>query len=303
MHIGGRSFKKKGVSICKVTNFYTMFIFHHIKDLEYFLNPLRKEGRTIGFVPTMGALHEGHISLVQAAQQHADVVVCSIYVNPTQFNNKEDFAKYPKTLEADVLKLELAGCNVLFLPIEEEMYPEGTASLPYYELGSVAEVLEGAYRPGHFQGVAAIVDTLLRIVAPHSLFMGQKDYQQCMVVAKLIALRGHATALHVVPIKREPDGLAMSSRNVRLTEGERQLASLLYQCLVSAQAQVGQKRFSVVQLESQALLEKKGIQLEYMTLCNATTLELLQDYEPSTPMVVLIAAYLGKVRLIDNLVL
>jgi pantoate--beta-alanine ligase len=280
-----------------------MFIFHHINDLQQYIGDHKKNGATIGFVPTMGALHSGHISLINTATQNTDIVVCSIFVNPTQFNNQNDFEKYPKTIDADIQKLESAGCHALYLPEIEEIYPQGFNNLPHYDLGEIESKLEGSFRPEHFQGVAIIVDKLLHIVNPNHLFMGQKDFQQCMIVQKLLQINQLPVDLNIVPTKREQDGLAMSSRNVRLSEGERQLATLLYQCLVSVQAQKEHKSFKIVVKECKDLLAYKGVTLEYLELCNAHSLDILEDYNTNIPMVALIAAYVGEVRLIDNLVL
>lgn len=280
-----------------------MYIFHKSKDLIQYLDAQKNKHLSIGFVPTMGALHEGHMSLISYAKEHVDITVCSIFVNPTQFNNPSDLAQYPRNSAQDIALLTANNCDVLFLPTVEEMYPEGIHAQQIYALGSVAAKLEGAFRPGHFQGVATIVAKLLRLVTPAHLFMGQKDYQQCLVVQSLIQTEKLPVQLHIVPTQRAPDGLALSSRNTRLTEGQRQLANLLYQCLVSIQAQQGVKPFAIVQKECIELLERKGIQTEYIYLCDAHTLDILPDYNQAIPTVILIAAYLGEIRLIDNLVI
>lgn len=270
-------------------------------DLAATLQYERSANAKIGFIPTMGALHEGHISLIKSAKQAADTTVCSIFVNPTQFNDPKDFEHYPVTIEQDIAMLTDAGCDILFLPTVAEMYPDGTASLESYELGYVETVLDGAARPGHFQGVAQVMSRLLDAVQPDNLYMGQKDYQQCMVVKQLLGLRTGQTKIHFVPTMREPDGLAMSSRNRRLNEGQRALAGLLYQCLVSVEAQNGIKPFAVVKKECLDLLEHKGFKADYVTLADADTLEILEDYDASRNMIALIAAFIGDIRLIDNL--
>lgn len=280
-----------------------MYIFHKSKDLMQFLSQSKNNGLSIGFVPTMGALHEGHMSLIETSKLTTNLTVCSIFVNPTQFNNPEDLDKYPRTTANDIALLEAHACDVLFLPTVEEMYPNGLSNNKVYDLGIVAAQLEGAFRPGHFQGVAVILDKLLQLVQPDHLFMGQKDYQQCLVVQSLINIENINVNLHIVPTKRAADGLALSSRNARLTEGQRQLANLLYQCLVSIQAQKDNKSFKIVHKECIDLLERKGITPEYIYLCDAETLEILPDFDASRKMVVLIAAYLGEIRLIDNLVI
>lgn len=273
------------------------------QELQKAINLLRKEDKTIGFIPTMGALHQGHISLLEAAQKNNQAVVCSIFVNPTQFNDKKDFEKYPITLEEDIAKLSDVNCDILFLPDVGEMYPEGTGQLEAYELGYIETVLDGASRPGHFQGVAQVVSRLFDAVQPDDVYMGQKDYQQCLVIRRLMALRKDAFNLHFVPTQREPDGLAMSSRNRRLNDNQRALSSLLYQCLVSIEAQQEMKSFAVVQKECIDLLEHKGFKPDYVALADAATLEPLTDYDPSKKMIALIAAFIGEIRLIDNLLL
>ena len=201
---------------------------------------LQRQERPVGFIPTMGALHAGHISLIQTAHTDGYLTVCSIFVNPTQFNDREDFEKYPKSIEADISLLLEAGCEVLFLPEEQEVYPNGTVMATAYHFGRLEDLLEGAHRPGHFRGVGQVVGRLLEIVRPKRLYLGQKDYQQCLVVRKLITLMGmdDEIELKIGLTVREADGLAMSSRNRRLTEPQRALASVIYQCLVSIQSKV-----------------------------------------------------------------
>ena len=194
--------------------------------------------RAPGFVPTLGALHDGHASLVRESRAAGRFTVCSIFVNPTQFNDPSDYAKYPKTLSADILLAERAGVDLLFLPSLEEIYPGGTAPVHHYDLGYLETVLEGKYRPGHFQGVCQVVERLLRIVSPGELYMGQKDYQQCMVVQRLIDTEKLPVRLVICPIRREPDGLAMSSRNMRLDPSQRAGAVALYQVLQRVESQL-----------------------------------------------------------------
>lgn len=278
-----------------------MKIFKSKVELQQWLQENKKDKKHVGFVPTMGALHEGHLSLIAAAKNKTDIVVCSIFVNPTQFNDKKDFEKYPITIEQDITLLLDAQCNALFLPSLQEMYPEGTTNLEQYNLGFVETVLDGAARPGHFQGVAQVVNRLLDAVQPDVLFLGQKDFQQCLVLKRLLELRQSGTVLEIVPTKREQDGLAMSSRNRRLSDAQRALAALLYQCLVSIEAQQGIKPFAVVQKECLDLLEYKGFKPDYVHLADANTLEPLSEYDTNKKMVALIAAFIGEVRLIDNL--
>ena len=282
-----------------------MVIFKKIEDLKGWLSAQKKEGKTIGFAPTMGALHRGHNSLVALSVADGNHTVCSIFVNPTQFNDKEDFNKYPLTPEADIALLEAAGCHVLFMPGVTEMYPEGPDAIRAYDFGYLETILEGAQRPGHFKGVGQVVGRLLEIVEPDKLYMGQKDYQQCQVVKSLIGQMGigDKTELVVSKTVREPDGLAMSSRNTRLTESQRAIAGIIYQCLVSIQSKQGISPFGVVEKECTDLMTAKGLAPEYVSLAGADDLTLLSDYEPGRKMVALIATKLGSVRLIDNLVL
>lgn len=280
-----------------------MIIFKQVADIQAYLAGKRKEGLNIGFVPTMGALHEGHITLLQQAKTGSSLTVASIFVNPTQFNDKEDFKNYPISVEQDVRMLTEAGCDVLFLPQVEEMYPGGEAKMPVFEFGYLESVLEGSHRPGHFKGVGQVVARLLDIVKPDKLFMGQKDYQQCMVIKKLLSLLDSHIELVICPTMREPDGLAMSSRNRRLTEPQRAVAGLIYQCLVSIQAKKELGEFEVVRMECADLMQAKGLTPEYIALADADTLELLDDYHGDRNMVALIAVKLGNIRLIDNMVL
>jgi pantoate--beta-alanine ligase len=280
-----------------------MLIFKSIGQIQSYLKSAGLEGAKIGFVPTMGALHEGHISLIKAAQQENKITVCSIFVNPTQFNNSSDLEKYPRTTEQDIELLHDNCCDVLFLPDVEEMYPDGQILEKQYDLGFVETVLEGASRPGHFQGVAQVVEKLLDIIKPDNLYMGQKDYQQIAVVARLLKLMGSDIQLKSIPTTREPDGLAMSSRNKRLTEPQRNIAGLIYQCLVSIQTKDGLQQFSIIKKECEDILTKKGFKPDYVTLADAETLEPLVDYVKDRRMVALIAAFIGDVRLIDNLLL
>ncbi|RYZ56425.1 MAG: pantoate--beta-alanine ligase [Sphingobacteriales bacterium] len=282
-----------------------MVIFKKAHDIKVYLDTKKGKNDHIGFIPTMGALHAGHVSLIRAAVDNGDFVVCSIFVNPSQFNEKSDFDKYPVTQEADIRMLIDAGCDVLFMPSTDEVYPGGYEKHTPVDFGYLDTILEGALRPGHFQGVGQVVGLLLDIISPERLYLGQKDYQQCLVIKKLLDERGNAEGpeLIICPTKREEDGLAMSSRNARLTEPQRALAAVIYQCLVSIQSKQHLDRFQLVCKECIDLLEKKGLKPEYVSLADAETLEIIEDYDPSRKMVALIAARIGDVRLIDNLVI
>ena len=287
-----------------------MILFKRAGDLTRWLDQQRNSGISIGFVPTLGALHEGHISLITISKKSAGVTVCSIFINPTQFNDPRDFQKYPVTLEKDIALLEHYGTDVLFLPEIGEVYPDGTSGLEHYDLGPLETLLEGKYRPGHFQGVCQVMRRLLDLVRPDDLFMGQKDYQQCMVIQRLLELRGMHTRLHRCPILREPDGLAMSSRNMRLTPEQRQQAPAIYKALQSIRNGWGGAErttaatvpVSALTAAATGLLETACFRVDYVSIADATTLEPL-DYRTTPPghAVALIAAFLGEVRLIDNM--
>ena len=278
-----------------------MILFKKGDELKKYLIKQASIGHTIGFVPTMGALHEGHLSLIRAAKEKTDLVVCSIFVNPTQFNDQQDYLHYPKTIDQDIFLLEKSTCDVLFLPDVQEIYPDSYLPL-HYELGSLETLLEGKYRPGHFQGVCQVVDRLLAIVSPSFLFLGQKDYQQCMVIEKLISIQQYPTQLYIVPTMREASGLAMSSRNLRLSEEDRIKATAIYTGLTSIQSRL--KTGLVQQLcdEVASNLIRSGFEkVDYISIANAQTLEPIEEWDGQTPLVALAAAFLSGVRLIDNI--
>jgi len=282
-----------------------MIIFKKEQDLRQYLSEQTANGRVVGFVPTMGALHEGHKSLMTAARASGALVVCSVFVNPTQFNDKNDFEKYPVSVEADIELMINAGCDVAFMPAVQEMYPKGLENGEIYDFGYLDTILEGTQRPGHFKGVGQIVARLVDIVQPSYLYLGQKDYQQIMVIKKMLELTGQKDKVQIVvcPTLREPDGLAMSSRNIRLTAPQRILAGTLYQCLVSIQSKQQTTSFNIIQKECKDILAEKGLTPEYIALADANDLTLLNDFDPNKKMIALVAAKIGDVRLIDNLII
>lgn len=279
-----------------------MVIFKTAADIEAYLLSIRLKGANIGFIPTMGALHSGHVSLLGESRKNGDFTVASIFINPTQFNDRADFDNYPISIDEDKQLLIDAGCDVLFLPEVDEVYPAGH-NTPVYDFGYIDTILEGAHRPGHFKGVGQVVARLLQIVQPDVLYIGQKDYQQCMVIKNLAAQIPSLNGLkiEICPTVREQDGLAMSSRNRRLTDPQRAVANLLYQCLVSIQAKAGTQSFAVVQKECIDILKEKGLEPGYVELADADSLAPLEDYDMSRRMIALIAARIGDVRLIDNM--
>jgi pantoate--beta-alanine ligase len=278
-----------------------MIIFKYAGQLARYIEQQKTAGKLIGFVPTMGALHNGHIALIDQSKKNTGVTVCSIFVNPTQFNNASDFQLYPNTIEKDIVKLEAAGCDALFLPDIAEMYPRGTTNLEHYDLGYLETLLEGKFRPGHFQGVCQVMNRLLTMVQPHKLFMGQKDYQQCMVVSRLLQLMQSPIQLITCPTLREADGLAMSSRNLRLTPEDRQKATTIYKCLTLIKQECNQGvNWPVIKEKAAQLLTDTGFRIDYVELADAGTLEPATD--KNGPRVALIAAFLHDVRLIDNMI-
>lgn len=261
-------------------------------------------GTTVGFVPTMGALHSGHLSLLQQARSQCSVVVASVFVNPTQFDRANDLAAYPRMPEADTALLQEAGCHALLLPTEAGMYPHGTGRLQVHVPG-LATVLEGASRPGHFDGVALVVAKLLNIVQPTHLYMGQKDLQQTRVVARMLQELFMPTQLVVCPTLREPDGLAMSSRNLNLTPGHRAQAPVLYQALqaVAKAWQQGSTANEALQQGHAVLATAPPCQTDYLLLVDADSLQPVETNHRPNRVAILVAAFFGQVRLIDNMVL
>jgi pantoate--beta-alanine ligase len=280
-----------------------MRLFKKLTDLQRFLGNERENGSKIGFVPTMGALHPGHLSLIRQSNEQNACTVCSIFVNPTQFNDPKDFEKYPVTIEKDIDLLEKAGCPVLFLPGVAEIYPAGAQPAKHYDLGFLETVLEGPYRKGHFQGVCMVVHRLLDIVRPDNLYLGQKDYQQCMVIKKLIELINAPVNVTICPTLREDDGLAMSSRNMRLNEAERKKAVTIFQALHFIKANFEKGSLEKIILTAKEKLAAQGFKTDYLVIADEATLEILNDWDGKRKAVALAAAYLNEIRLIDNMVL
>jgi pantoate--beta-alanine ligase len=279
-----------------------MIVIKEIKALQKLIDSYKIEHKTIGFVPTMGALHMGHISLIQKANAENDISVCSIFVNPSQFNNPIDLEKYPKTIEVDIEKLEKANCKILFLPSVLEMYPAQEIT-KHYELGFLETILEGKYRAGHFQGVCIIVDKLLAAVMPTTLYLGRKDYQQCMVINKMMKDKPYDINLSICDTIREIDGLAMSSRNMRLNAAERQQALSIIASLQIIKNGLAKGKIEHLKNEATLFLEKNGYRVDYTEIADAETLELQHDWDGKKKLVALVAAYLNEVRLIDNIIL
>jgi pantoate--beta-alanine ligase len=280
-----------------------MILFKKSADLQRWVFEQKNKGKKTGFVPTMGALHEGHLSLIKAAQSTADLCICSIFVNPAQFNDRKDYEKYPISLEKDIEMLAKGDTDVVFLPSEEEIYPQGETRLETYELGSLETILEGHYRPGHFQGVCQVMSRLLEIVKPDHLFMGQKDYQQCLVVKRLIGLLQIQVQFHTVPTVREADGLAQSSRNRRLTADQRENAVAISQALHDIRRKLASGNEGPVLELAREKLDAAHFKTDYISIARASDLQPIQNWNGKEKAVALIAAFQGEVRLIDNILL
>lgn len=281
-----------------------MIVYNKAEELSKELDNLRKEGLSVGFVPTMGALHKGHLSLVTKAATENDVVVVSIFVNPTQFNNSDDLKKYPRTLESDLQMLEQTSTKIVFAPSVEEIYPNDDSKKSTFEFGHLDKVMEGAFRPSHFDGVALVVKRLFEIVLPDRAYFGQKDIQQFAIINHLnIKYLPHLKIkLAKCPILREDDGLAMSSRNVLLTEEQRKSAALISKTLF--QAQKNYVNFTVEQLK-RWVIDKinldKNLKVEYFELVDDADLQVIETWDSEKKILACIAVNVGNVRLIDNI--
>lgn len=276
-----------------------MISFTTIIEIKNYLNLQRQNGKTIGFVPTMGALHEGHLTLVKRSKAENDLSVCSIFVNPIQFNNPEDLKKYPRTLDKDLEMLESVGCDVVFCPGEKEMYPEKTNKS--YDFGTLATVMEGAFRPGHFNGVAIVVHKLFDITLPHKAYFGEKDYQQLQIIRALVRNEKLDVEIVPCPISRETDGLARSSRNERLTPQCRRAAPYIHMVLEEAKSLApAHTAEQIIRFVSMKFKDHPLLKLEYFSIASSETLQ------PVSGVILpgsygFIAVFAGEIRLIDNI--
>ncbi len=277
-----------------------MRIFERRIDLTAWVKQAKIAGNSIGFVPTMGALHPGHLALAGQAKRENDLVVCSIFVNPIQFNNPEDLKKYPRTLETDLEHLRSIRCDAVFCPDEKEMYPGPETKV--YDFGHLDKVMEGRYRQGHFNGVAIVVKKLFDIVEPHRAYFGQKDYQQLQIIKAMV--KKEAMDVEIIPCAtvREPDGLAMSSRNARLTPTQRQGAGKIYKVLQGAREMYpGQAVSTIEKWATQEINASPELETEYFQIVDAETLLPVGDDDLGNELVACVAVYAGEVRLIDNM--
>ena len=280
-----------------------MEIFKKIASLKVYLEEIRRSGKTIGLVPTMGALHRGHLELINASKAQNYATICSIYVNPTQFNNPADLQKYPRNLDKDMKLLGTVGCDAVFCPDNDEMY-DGQSVLKF-DFGSLDKVMEGKYRPGHFSGVALVVCKLFNVVGPHNAYFGQKDWQQFAVIQQVVQELKFGLILHSIPTLRENDGLAMSSRNLRLNDRQRQQATAFFQALRLAHEnlKMGKEIAGVKRLVKETVEKTEGLSLEYFEVAESGTLDLFDRIDGAKKPIMCIAGYVGEVRLIDNMFL
>ena len=279
-----------------------MQIIRTVREMQRWSEDRRLERKTVAFVPTMGFLHEGHLSLVREAKNRGDVVVVSIFVNPMQFNQSSDFDKYPRNEAQDERALKELGTDVLFMPPPAEIYPDGYQSA--VEVEKVSQPLCGAFRPGHFRGVTTVVAKLFNMVKPHCALFGEKDFQQCVVIKRMVRDLNFDIDIVTLPTVREDDGLAMSSRNARLSAAERETSLCVSRALTTAQELVSGGQFSsavILQAVQQVLTQNAEVRVEYASLCHPETLEEVEQI--AGPTLLAIAVWVGDVRLIDNCVL
>lgn len=279
-----------------------MIIFKTISGLQKYLKSVNNQQTKIGFVPTMGALHEGHLSLLEISKKENNISVCSIFINPAQFNNQTDLIKYPVTTEQDILLLEKKHADIVFMPSREEMNTLKFHVKGDFNLDGMDNILEGLHRPGHFQGVCEVVEKLLKIVQPNNLYLGEKDFQQCLVLKKLV--RSLQLNVHVItcPISRAASGLALSSRNVRLSEKGKAQAATIYKVICYIKSHLTKNNWYHLKETSIRELLNNGFEsVDYLEMCDLETLETLNNAPENKEVIILVAAYIENVRLIDNI--
>ncbi|MCG3165736.1 MAG: Pantothenate synthetase [Bacteroidia bacterium] len=279
-----------------------MIVFEKATELNQFLAREREKGKTVGFVPTMGALHNGHISLINKARNENSMVVASVFVNPTQFNNAEDLKKYPRTIEADKALLEENGCDVLFFPSVEEIYPEKDNTV--FDLGGLDTLMEGKFRPGHFNGVAMVVKRLFQIVQPEHAYFGEKDFQQLAIIRYMVSSEKLPVNIISCPTLRESSGLAMSSRNMRLTKEEKVEAAAIYRALLEAKENAKTLQpHEVKEIFEQSISQNSAFKFEYFEIVDSENLLPVKEWNPQRKATGCVAVWIRDVRLIDNLLI
>lgn len=279
-----------------------MKVLNTVNQIQRELGVFRQDAKSIGFVPTMGALHEGHISLVKQCITDNDISVVSIFVNPTQFNNKEDLVKYPRSLDKDIEYLRIAGVDIVFAPSEGEIYPEPDTR--QFDFGQIDKVMEGVHRPGHFNGVAQVVSRLFDIIKPDKGYFGEKDFQQLAVIRAMVKQLDLQVQIIPMPIMREPSGLAMSSRNERLTPQQREVATNIYKTLLASRQEMYLHLTVEETIEevTRTINSYDELEVEYFDIVDGSTLQTIPEWDESDYVVGCIAVYCGEVRLIDNIV-
>lgn len=277
-----------------------MIILETVSDLQKAIFPLKKEGKSVGFVPTMGALHEGHVSLVKKSIEQNDITVVSVFVNPTQFNNQEDLIKYPRTLDKDTSLLESVGADIVFAPLVKEIYPEPDTR--QFDFGLLDKVMEGKFRPGHFNGVAQVVSRLFDIVKPDRAYFGEKDFQQLAIIRDMVKQYNFPIEIVPMPIIRELSGLAKSSRNQRLSETEKEQAVAISRILFKSKSECG--RYSVKEMLKNVIDDINNVEsltVEYFEIVDGNTLQTIDNWSDTSYAVGCITVFCGDVRLIDNI--
>ncbi|HBR11821.1 MAG TPA: pantoate--beta-alanine ligase [Chryseobacterium sp.] len=278
-----------------------MQVFYDRASFSEYINHLKENHKTIGFAPTMGALHNGHLSLYQVARQQNDIVISSIFVNPTQFNNPEDLEKYPRTIDADIEILESSTfVDAVYIPRVEDIYPDGMAS-KHYNFGGIENEMEGAARPGHFDGVGTVVEALFLQVKPDNAYFGEKDFQQLKIIEKLVTLSGLDIKIHGVKIHRQDNGLAMSSRNMRLSDDEREASTIIYKTLKNVNDWFRVLSVPEIKKRVEDIFSNNGMQLEYFLIADEDTLKEVDFFSEDKNYRAFIVVHVGSVRLIDNM--
>ncbi|CAI9679828.1 pantoate--beta-alanine ligase [Elizabethkingia anophelis] len=277
-----------------------MEILRNRQSLSDYIAAVKKEGKKIGFAPTMGALHDGHMSLYKEARKDNDIVISSVFVNPTQFNNPDDLKKYPRTEENDIAMLEKAGVDAVYIPTIEDIYP-AKAESKHYDFGGIENEMEGKFRPGHFDGVGTVVSELFRQVQPDNAYFGEKDYQQLAIIKKLVEIEKFPIKIHGVPIYRAENGLALSSRNARLSEEERNGATLIYKTLVKVNEWFRVISIPEIKKRVEEIFEQSDYELEYFLIADEETLKETDFFYKDKNYRAFIVVFVGEVRLIDNM--
>ena len=277
-----------------------MEILRNRQSLSDYIAAVKKEGKKIGFAPTMGALHDGHMSLYKEARKDNDIVISSVFVNPTQFNNPDDLKKYPRTEENDIAMLEKAGVDAVYIPTVEDIYP-AKAESKHYDFGCIENEMEGKFRPGHFDGVGTVVSELFRQVQPDNVYFGEKDYQQLAIIKKLVEIEKFPIKIHGVPIYRAENGLALSSRNARLSEEERNGATLIYKTLVKVNEWFRVISIPEIKKRVEEIFEQSDYELEYFLIADEETLKETDFFYKDKNYRAFIVVFVGEVRLIDNM--